>query len=105
MNNGISTCQAMKSAVCSISGDPHYNTFDKVAYDFMGTCNYTAAEGCHLDGSNLTPFSVVVENEKWYAVSDDPKVSVAKLVAVTVYGNTIILRKNQVGLAMVSLSH
>lgn len=68
----------------------------------MGTCTYVAAKGCHLDRTHLTPFTVVVENEKWYDMSDDPQVSVAKLVAVTVYGSTIVLRRNQVGLVMVS---
>lgn len=67
----------------------------------MGTCTYVAAEGCHLDGTHLTPFSVVVENEKWYDMSDDPQVSVAKLVAVTIYGSTVVLRRGQVGLVMV----
>ncbi|XP_062384956.1 IgGFc-binding protein-like [Sardina pilchardus] len=101
VKNGVRACQAIGQGVCSISGDPHYNTFDNATYNFMGTCTYTVAEGCHLDGTQLTNFSVVVENEKWYDMSEDPNVSVAKLVAVTVYGYTIILRRGQIGLAMV----
>uniref|UniRef100_G3NK42 VWFD domain-containing protein n=1 Tax=Gasterosteus aculeatus TaxID=69293 RepID=G3NK42_GASAC len=49
---------------CSISGDPHYNTFDNTTYDFQGTCTYIAAESCHLSGTQLPTFSVAVENEK-----------------------------------------
>jgi len=102
VKNGVRFCQPVGKGVCSISGDPHYNTFDKGTYDFQGTCTYTAAEACHLSGTRLPAFSVAVENEKWYAMTSDPKVSVAKLLSVTVYGNTLILRKNQIGMIMVS---
>ncbi|KAK3525341.1 hypothetical protein QTP86_030053, partial [Hemibagrus guttatus] len=100
--SGTRGCQKVPQATCNIYGDPHYNTFDNGTYDFQGTCTYTAAKGCHLDGTKLTPFEVVVENEKWSEIQATPNVSMAKVVVVEVYGMTIILRRNQLHQVMIN---
>ncbi|KAI5630196.1 IgGFc-binding protein-like [Silurus asotus] len=102
VNNGIRACQPLSHASCNIYGDPHYNTFDNTTYNFMGTCTYTAAQGCHLDGTQLTPFTVVVENEEWNEIQATPNVSMAKVVAVEVYGMILVLRRNQIHQVMIN---
>ena len=43
----------------SATGDPHYTTFDKKRYDFMGKCEYVYAKDC----SEEHAFSVLQQNE------------------------------------------
>ncbi|XP_037396853.1 IgGFc-binding protein-like [Pygocentrus nattereri] len=99
---GIRDCYPVSQSTCNIYGDPHYNTFDNKTYDFQGTCTYTAAQGCHLEGTKLTPFAVIVENEKWNGIQMSPNVSVAKVVIVEVYGMILVLRRNELHQIMVN---
>ncbi|XP_039369198.1 IgGFc-binding protein-like [Mauremys reevesii] len=91
--NGIRKCQPVGSATCSAAGDPHYLSFDGIAFDFQGTCTYILAKSCTNTG-NLTSFAVKVENVPW----GNGKVSVTKLVSVEVYGLTLTLLQNKKGL-------
>ena len=45
-------------ATCKVRGDPHYTTFDRRRYDFMGKCEYVLAK----DSVNGT-FEIIQANE------------------------------------------
>ncbi|XP_075764391.1 zonadhesin [Pelodiscus sinensis] len=61
LHNGQYGCHPTASAPCYVSGDPHYQTFDRHRFDFMGTCTYTLARPC---GNYTGPwFSVEGKNE------------------------------------------
>ena len=46
--------------MCYATGDPHYRSFDGLAFDFMGTCEYEFAKDC----SSNKLFTVLVVNQK-----------------------------------------
>ncbi|XP_037402677.1 IgGFc-binding protein [Pygocentrus nattereri] len=90
--NGVRGCQPVGKAVCEAAGDPHYTSFDGLHFNFQGTCRYTLSQACGLQGTDLVPFSVEVENERWpYGAF---KVSVTKQVSLAVFGHTFVLRQN-----------
>ncbi|XP_009998802.1 PREDICTED: IgGFc-binding protein-like [Chaetura pelagica] len=78
-------------AICSASGDPHYNTFDHRVHNFMGNCTYTLSKVCNVS-ERLPYFDVSTTNEHR---GGNTKVSYVKSVQVEVYGNQISLLKNK----------
>ncbi|XP_059507175.1 IgGFc-binding protein-like [Stegostoma tigrinum] len=78
-------------ATCSVSGDPHYTTFDRSVHHFMGTCTYVLSKPCS-DSSVVPYFYVSSTNEHR---GTNTKVSWVKSVHVFVYNNTLSMVKNR----------
>ncbi|XP_060137932.1 zonadhesin [Zootoca vivipara] len=76
---------------CTISGDPHYATYDSRRFDFMGTCTYLLSAPCNAT-SGLPAFRVEATNEHR---GGNKHVSYVKSVSVEVYGSRIGLLKGR----------
>ncbi|XP_034974623.2 IgGFc-binding protein-like [Zootoca vivipara] len=73
-------------------GDPHYITFDGVAFDYEGTCKYTLSKYCAPQGA-LPYFAIKVENEHRGSLA----ATWARLVEIDVYGEHIAIAAGQYG--------
>ncbi|XP_077204093.1 IgGFc-binding protein-like isoform X4 [Paroedura picta] len=76
---------------CSVSGDPHYYTFDQQTHHFMGNCTYTLSQLCGPDAS-LPYFNVEAANEHR---GGNTRVSYVRSVTVEVHGLRILLEKGR----------
>ncbi|KAM6897984.1 alpha-tectorin-like [Lycodopsis pacificus] len=89
------TCQTVRRGTCTISGDPHYYTFDNKVFHFQGTCTYVLSEQC---GRGLPDYRVEGKNEH----RGSTRVSWTRLVKVFVYNETIELVKGRRGAVKVN---
>uniref|UniRef100_A0A8D3B7F2 Alpha-tectorin-like n=1 Tax=Scophthalmus maximus TaxID=52904 RepID=A0A8D3B7F2_SCOMX len=89
------SCQTVRRRTCTISGDPHYYTFDGKVFHFQGTCTYVLSEQC---GRGLPYYRVEGKNEH----RGSTRVAWTRLVKVFVNNETIELVKGHRGEAKVN---
>ncbi|XP_014902117.1 zonadhesin, like [Poecilia latipinna] len=91
LHDGQYECRPLGNGICSVSGDPHYTTFDKKTHNYMGACSYTLTKPCN-ESSGLPYFTVDTMNEHR---GSNNKVSYVRAVVVNVNDVTFILGKGR----------
>ncbi|KAM8927865.1 IgGFc-binding protein-like [Pelodytes ibericus] len=100
MENSRPKCVRQQVDVCWATGDPHYCTFDRHCYDFMGTCSYILAQTCGDVGANLPHFTILTKNEN----RGNVRVSWVGQVTLIADNYIIDVRKGEVGYVRVNNS-
>ncbi|KAF7207355.1 zonadhesin-like, partial [Nothobranchius furzeri] len=91
LHDGQYECRPVGSGICSVSGDPHYTTFDKHTHHYMGACSYTLTKPCN-SSSELPYFTVDTQNEHR---GSNRKISYVRAVVIHVNGVSVILGKGR----------
>ncbi|XP_071334202.1 zonadhesin, like isoform X3 [Trachinotus anak] len=91
LQDGEYKCRPLGNGICSVSGDPHYTTFDKHTHHYMGACSYTMTKPCNVS-SDLPYFTVDTQNEHR---GSNKKVSYVRAVMINVNGVSVILGKGR----------
>ncbi|XP_051561427.1 zonadhesin, like [Myxocyprinus asiaticus] len=91
LQDGDYGCKPLDTGICSVSGDPHYTSFDKKVHHFMGACSYTLTKPCN-ETSGLPYFTVETQNEHR---DNNKKVSYVRSVIINVHGMKVILGKGR----------
>ncbi|KAI0218724.1 hypothetical protein LSAT2_029593 [Lamellibrachia satsuma] len=79
-------------AVCYVSGDPHFHTYDGEMIHFQGECKYNMASVQDGNAGNLPKFSVLTRHERR---DGNTVVSYTRYVEVFVFGHVIRLDRGK----------
>ncbi|XP_074162904.1 IgGFc-binding protein-like isoform X3 [Sminthopsis crassicaudata] len=97
VHNGVWGCIREGNGSIWVSGDPHYRTFDGVAFTAQGACHYTLTRSCRTQGWPPA-FSVHVHNEHLSSMA----VAWTRRVQVEVYGERIVMTAKAPGKVQVN---
>ncbi|XP_074073374.1 alpha-tectorin-like [Macrotis lagotis] len=97
VQDGVRGCIPGDDGSIWVAGDPHYKTFDGVAFTAQGACHYTLTQSCH---AQVWPpvFSVHVQNEHRSSIA----VAWTRQVEVNMYGEKIVMSSKAPGKVQVN---
>ncbi|XP_043359545.1 LOW QUALITY PROTEIN: zonadhesin [Dermochelys coriacea] len=89
---GVRYCKPTEFHRCTISGDPHYRTFDRYVYHFQGRATYALTTTLATLPGSLPPLSVSGRNRRWVT---HHRVSFLREVYVAVYGYRVTMMEGR----------